>query len=497
MGIPLAASGMTIRQLRKSYAMHEVLKGVDLTLHRGEVHALLGPNGAGKSTLLGCLSGAVTPDSGEILIGERSYQSFTPKLAFEAGTAIIYQHFQLIGSLSVSDNIFLGNELRTAWGATRFAAQALRSAEILESLGVDIDPSRLVETLSVGEQQVVEIARAVLKEPSVLILDEPTAALSEHEVSALLDMVRRLARDHGLTVIYVTHLLREVLEVADAVTVIRDGGVLWTKRIEELGLVDLVHAISPESIDRQPSSSRTLGNDLLILDNYQGPWTGPVDLRLRAGEIVGVFGLLGAGRTDFLESLAGVRRANAGAELRGRQLSSATPLEARRQGVAFVASDRKEQSLFSEMTAQENLLIPHYRALSKPWRSMRQERGVFKVTARQVGLVPADPEKDAGTLSGGNAQKLMLGRWMTGVDETCLLLLDEPTQGVDIGARHDLYELIRGYAALPNHGVIFSSSDPEEIVALADRVIVLVDGHVAGVVDPGIGEENLLTLAHG
>lgn len=489
--------GLQIRNVHKSFGGQAVLRGINLALEPGRVHALLGPNGAGKSTLLSCLSGAIMPDDGEIAVGGNTYKGFTPSTAFDAGTAIIYQHFQLIDQLSIADNIFLGREIRHPWGTTNYRLQNARAAEMLESLGVSLDPTRLIEDLSIGEQQIVEIARAVVKEPSVLILDEPTAALSEAEVTLLLDLVRRLAQDHGLTVIYVTHLLREVLEVADAVTVIRDGSVLWTKGIEELSLSDLVQAISPDRVSHAEKEKRSFSRPLLQFDGFSSTWTGPVDVTVHDGEILGVFGLLGSGRTDFLEGLAGVRKTSGTVTLDGRTISLASPARAQRSGIAFVASDRKEQSLFNELAAQENLLVPHYPALSSPLRSKDKEAAIFEQTANVIGLLPPDPDKEAGTLSGGNAQKLVVGRWMTGLDQTCILVLDEPTQGVDVGARHDLYQLFRQYAGANGHAVVFSSSDPEEVVALADRVIVLVRGEVAGIVDADIGEEALLTLAHG
>lgn len=489
--------GLAIRDVHKSFAGQEVLKGVNLTLEPGRVHALLGPNGAGKSTLLSCLSGAIMPDKGEIIIGGVSYKGFTPASAFDAGTAIIYQHFQLIDQLSVADNIFLGRELRHPWGATNFRLQRTHAAEMLESLGVSLDPNKLIEDLSVGEQQIVEIARAILKEPSVLILDEPTAALSESEVTLLLDLVRRLAQDHGLTIVYVTHLLREVLEVADAVTVIRDGNVLWTREIADLNLSDLVHAIAPDRIAGEARAKKQFSENLVVFEGFRSAWTGPVDLKVSAGEIIGVFGLLGSGRTDLLEGIAGVRRNSGSVHLAGRPMALNSPSRAQKNGIAFVASDRKVQSLFNELAARDNLLVPHYPALSSPLRSKSKEAAIFERTANVIGLLPPDPDKEAGTLSGGNAQKLVVGRWMTGLDETCILVLDEPTQGVDIGARHDLYELFRAYAAASGHAVIFSSSDPEEVVTLADRIIVLVKGEIVSIVEPDVGEETLLTLAHG
>lgn len=497
MSINLTSKGLIISDIRKSFDAQIVLKGIDLEFKAGEVHALLGPNGAGKSTLLGCLSGATTPDSGDIIVGDVTYRSFTPSSAFEAGIASIYQHFQLIGPLSVSDNIFLVNELRSALGTTQQREQKVRSRELLESLGVEIDPSRPVDDLSVGEQQTVEIARALLKEPSVLILDEPTAALSDNEVTALLELVRRLAQEHGLIVIYVTHLLREVLEVADKVTVLRDGNVLWTKEINDLNLSDLVHAISPESAAQKTTVPKDFSSSLIHLENYRSSWTGPIDLTLHEGEIIGVFGLLGSGRTDLLEGLAGVKRSSGQLRFGNRDLSSRSPQHARQQGIVLVPSDRKEQALFGSMTAKENLLLPHYSSMSKLWRSGKKEKSIFHDLAQRVGLKPNDPEREGASFSGGNAQKLMVGRWITGIDKSHLLLLDEPTQGVDVGARQDLYELIRNYAGQPQHAVMFASSDPEEIVALATRVIVLVEGEVASIVEPSIGEEKLIALAHG
>lgn len=489
--------GLEIRNVHKSFGGQEVLKGINLSLAPSRVHALLGPNGAGKSTLLSCLSGAIMPDDGDIVVGGTAYKGFTPSSAFDAGTAIIYQHFQLIDQLSIADNIFLGREIRYPWGGTNFKAQVAKAADMLESLGVQLDPERLIEDLSVGEQQIVEIARAIVKEPSVLILDEPTAALSEAEVTLLLDLVRRLAQDHGLTVIYVTHLLREVLEVADAVTVIRDGNILWTREIDDLSLSDLVQAISPDKVTAAQKEKKTFTRPLLKFEGFTSTWTGPINLTVHDGEILGVFGLLGSGRTDLLEGLAGVRKSHGSAVLKGEKLSLSSPAKAQKSGIAFVASDRKEQSLFNELAAQENLLVPHYPALSSPLRSKGREAAIFEQTANVIGLLPPDPAKEAGTLSGGNAQKLVVGRWMTGLDETCVLVLDEPTQGVDIGARHDLYGLFRTYAGTQGHTVIFSSSDPEEITTLADRIVVLVRGEVAGIVDADVGEEALLTLAHG
>lgn len=472
-----------IAELRKTYGGNEVLKGVTLDLVAGEVHALLGANGAGKSTLLGCLSGATRPDSGVIRLGERGYRGFTPQEAFDAGIAIIYQHFQLIGTLTVADNVFLGSELRTALGTIDKKRQIRQTAEVLGRLGVDLDPCARVETLSVGHQQMVEIARSIRRKPEVLILDEPTAALGVHEVEALLTLVRNLAHQENLAVVYVTHLLAEVLDVADAATILRDGRVYWTRPRAGLTLDQLVDGISPAVGTAAATSAETTaerGPLVLKAKQFHTGRTGPVDLEVRAGEVVGVFGLMGSGRTDVLETLAGVRRGDASSmDIDGVTVQCRSPRQAARSGIALVPADRKTQALFGDMTAIDNILMPHYARMSRPWRRRRKEAAAFDLTAQGVSLTPRNAALSADHFSGGNAQKLSVGRWASGLSTVRCLLLDEPTQGVDIGARHELYALIRTFARDHDAGVVFASSDPEEILALADEVIVLVEGRVA------------------
>lgn len=487
---------VSLRQLRKSYGGNPVLNGIDLDFHPGSVHALLGPNGAGKSTLLGCLSGAVGPDSGEIRIGETAYSGFTPAEAFTAGTAIIYQHFQLIGPLSVAENIFLGSELRGRAGLIRQTEQRRIARELLAGLGADFDVALPVERLSVGQQQIVEIARALRHEPSLLILDEPTAALSSQEVETLLALVRRLAEERGLAIVYVTHLLREVLQVSDEVTVLRDGEVLWTRSATELGMSDLVRAISPTADGAIAARRAVAGERLLELGQLDCAFTRGVDLQMRGGEIVAVFGLLGSGRTDLLETVCGLRSAEGGRLHLGGEDGDGARGSGLRRGIAYVPADRKSQALFAEMSAEENLLMPHYRRMARPFRRHRVERRIFMRIAERVSLHPADPMRPVEQFSGGNAQKISVGRWLVDQQRLRLLVLDEPTQGVDVGSRGELYSLLRGFTETGERAVLFATSDPDEVIALADRVLVLAHGRPVGIHPVAIGESRLLALAH-
>ncbi|MDW5597418.1 sugar ABC transporter ATP-binding protein [Conexibacter stalactiti] len=493
---------IVIQGLTKAFGGARALDGVDLDVADGEIHALLGPNGSGKSTLIGCLSGRLKPDLGSMTIGTESVAHFSPREAFAAGTAVIYQHFTLVGSLSVADNVFLGAELRAAGGRIDRARQVSVTREILGRIGARLDPRTPVRSLSVGEKQLVEIAKALRHDPQLLVLDEPTAALSELEARALGQQLRGL-RASGLAILYVTHLLSEVFQIADRVTVLRDGRAVLHREIADLAPRDVIAAIAPRGgveVARRRAPHLADGPAAVSLSGFRAPGVGPIDLTVAQGECVGVFGLLGSGRTELLEGIYGIRGETAGeVALSGAPFRPRSASASLKQGLALVPAERGRQSVFAAMSALDNVLLPFFARIGRRWwRSRRRERRQFADTAALLALDPPSPAAPAATFSGGNQQKLAVGRWLTASSRAQMLLLDDPTQGIDVGARADLYALVRQFVREPGRGVLFSSSDPEEVMALADRALVLARGHVAGELrGDELSPQALLDLAHG
>ncbi|WP_329267425.1 sugar ABC transporter ATP-binding protein [Streptomyces sp. NBC_01451] len=532
---------LRIRGLTKSFGGVRALDGVDLTVPMGQVHALLGHNGAGKSTLIKCLGGAYPPDAGTIEVGGRAYERLSPRESIAAGVAIIFQTLSVVDALTVSENIFLGQEW-TRYGRIDRRAQEEVAAGLLERVAATCSPRDRVGELPMGQRQLVEIAKALSRSASVLVLDEPTAALSTAESDALAERVEDL-RTQGLAIVYVTHLLAEVERLADAVTVLRDGLVAHHAVGAGQRRRDLVAAIagrpaeppartgdgthaetrvetrpigagSPShrprtDTDTTPrvaaspagSAARGVGSSSggLVLEGLRGPGFGPVTLTVGSGERVGLYGLIGSGRTRVLETLYGRRRASGGTVRVGdRTVAAARPGDALAAGIALVPADRRRQGLFPTLGARDNALLPAVRPLSRYGvRALGAERRVFDALASEVGLRPARPRLPASSFSGGNQQKLVLGRWINDTRDIRVLLLDEPTQGVDVGARQEIYRVVRSLADDRGTAVLFASSDPEEIVALADRCLVVAGGRVVGELSgAGLTEEALLSAVH-
>ncbi|MFF6804923.1 ATP-binding cassette domain-containing protein [Streptomyces sp. NPDC012616] len=515
---------LRIRGLGKSFGGVRALDDVDLTVPAGQVHALLGHNGAGKSTLIKCLGGAYPPDTGTMEIDGTVHTRLSPRESIAAGVAIIFQTLSVVDSLTVAENIFLGQEW-TRYGTVHRRAQEEVAAGLLERVAATCSPRDRLGELSMGQRQLVEIAKALSRSASVLVLDEPTAALSGAESDALAARVDHL-RTQGLAIVYVTHLLGEVERLADAVTVLRDGRVSHSSTMAGRTRQELVEAVAGAAFAAHGPGRRTgkpgarsgragttaHASDAarpprpvrprparLAVTGLRGPGFGPVDLDVAEGEIVALYGLIGAGRTRILETLFGRRPAEGGTVRVGdRAVTVARPADALAAGIALVPGDRRRQGVFAALSAQDNALLPSVRGLARRGvRALRAERRVFAGLSGAVGLRPADPRLPAAAFSGGNQQKLVLGRWINEAHDVDVLLLDDPTQGVDVGARHEIYQVVASLAAQRGTAVLCASSDPEEVVALAHRCLIVSGGRVTGELSGAeLTETALLSAVH-
>ncbi len=490
-----------VKKLCKAYGGVDVLKSVNLAVQDGEIYALLGANGAGKSTLIKCLSGAVTPDSGEIVVGQQHYAALTPKQSRNAGVAVVYQELSLVMSLDVADNVFLGREVCSGPFVKR-SRQRAETRVLLSQMGVTLDPATDLSKIASAELQAIEIVKALSSKPKVLILDEPTASLSEREAERLSQNLKQL-RKQNLPVLYVTHRLNEVFDLADRVTVLRGGEVVLTGQVNQLTHDELVQAIVGKNVFRgrakQGEGAAVKRPPLLSLRDMVAPGIGPVSFDIHPGEVVGVFGLVGSGRTELLDTLFGVQPLHSGSiEFCGSPYVPGTPAHAVASGMALVPSDRLRRSMFPTLPAAENALLSTFGKIGAGGvRKRGAEADVFTDAAARLNLQPLRMDLEAQRFSGGNQQKLVLARWLNKLQDCRLLLLDEPTQGVDVGARREIYDAIQVVGSNPDRAAIATSSEPDELTQIASRVIVLSGGQIAGIVSgDDINEKTLISLAH-
>ena len=472
---------LELRDLVKSFGGVRALDGVSFELRAGEVHALLGENGAGKSTLIRVVAGAHRPDSGAFRVDGKALERVDPMQARALGIAVIYQQPALFPDLSVAENIALGREKGAPW--TRIDARRRRqeARELLSRLGSSVDPKALVSGLRMAEQQLVEIARALGSRARILVMDEPTAALSEHEASHLVGVVREL-RASGVGIVYVSHRLEEVLALADRYTVLRDGRLVATLARGEAdrdGLVRLMVGREPAAKSERREASP--GAALLELRQLSCTESGVdrVSLELRAGEIVGMAGLVGAGRTELARSIFGLTPADSG-EIRvaGRAAVIHSPEDARRHGIAYVPEDRRRFGVVSEMSVAANASLGVLRELSRLGLVDRAaEERLAESFVSRLGIKAASVRARVATLSGGNQQKVALARGLA--TRPKVLVLDEPTQGIDVGAKAEVHRLVEELAA-EGLAVLVISSDLEEVLAVSDRLLVMRAGRIAG-----------------
>jgi inositol transport system ATP-binding protein len=489
--------------IAKSFPGVQALSNVSLEVAKGEVHGLLGENGAGKSTLLKILSGAIQPDSGTIELAGSTLSIPSPEAAQALGIAAIYQEFNLIPSMTVAENIFLGREpgvgFFVSWPDMRRATRALG-----ERYGLDLPPTRLVHELSVAQQQMVEIARALSTQSRLIIMDEPTSALSDKETQRLFAIMGDL-RSEGISIVFVTHRLSEVLKICDRVTVLRDGKPSGTAGIADLTVDGIIRMMVGRSAAElfEPLPQRTPGDAVLkvsalsrrgAVDDPRAVLLDDVSFELRRGEILGIAGLIGSGRTELARCLFGADPKTAGVTaIDGQRVEIATPQDAIACGIGLVPEDRQQQALFLDLAVRENLSIA---ALDKLLRfgfvKQLAERAMVEAYRKSLNIRMISPEQKVKHLSGGNQQKVVLARWLA--LKPRILIVDEPTRGIDVGAKAEVHQLLH-QMAMDGIAIIAISSELPEVLAISDRIITMRGGRITGeVAGRNANEQSLMQL---
>jgi len=505
--LPGPDRGCSILQARgisKRFGGVIALRDVDFDLKSGEIHALMGENGAGKSTLMKILSGIYPDYEGTVEIDGQAVRFGSVRDAEAAGIAIIHQELNLVPELNVAENIFLGREKLIAGLFVDRKASIRAARALLERFGIDLDPEARIGSLRVGEQQLVEIAKALSIRARILIMDEPTSALSPAECKRLFGIMRQLASE-GVAIVYISHRIDEVMHLGDRVTVFRDGRHVLTKEMSALSEGAIIAAMVGRTLLSAGHRAQHIGRVVLSASNLSllKPWRqgwrrvlDGINFDLHAGEILGIGGLLGSGRTEILETLFGCGNGRADGEIRidGRMADILSPRDARQLGIALVTEDRKKQGLHLADSITDNVVLPLVGALARfGIRVFAAEEECARAAVRSLGIRCENTDQPTGTLSGGNQQKVAIGKWLA--TRPRVLLLDEPTRGIDVGAKRDIYDLIFRLAD-DGLAIIVVTSELPELLLLADRVLVMAEGRQTGILERAeASEERVMQLA--
>ncbi|MGN0353699.1 MAG: sugar ABC transporter ATP-binding protein [Muricoprocola sp.] len=471
---------LDLKHISKYYPGVTALNDVSLSVRRGEIHALVGENGAGKSTLIKTCSGAIEPSEGEIVINGKSFSSMTPKLSEANGIGVIYQEFNLVGDLSVAENIFLGRAIRKGIIVNQKAMEE-EARKILESLNIHINPKTMVKNLSVGYQQMVEIAKAMSQNAQLLIMDEPSAPLTNAEVESMFKVVD-LLKEKGVSIIYISHRLDEIFRLSDRVTVLRDGQYITTLNTADTNKDELVkYMVGRQLTEIYPKRKENCIREEVLFEaeNVCGNGDKNISLKIHRGEVLGLGGLVGAGRTEFAELLFGMEKKTSGRFLfKGKEINPHNPKEAIAEGIGLVPEDRKEKGALLGLSIRENINMPIYPKISKACViDKEKEKKIAEKYQKDISIKTPTLEQKVKNLSGGNQQKVILAKWLAADSE--LLIFDEPTRGIDVGAKQEIYTLIN---TLVENGkaVLMISSEMEELIGMSDRIMVLAEGCVSG-----------------
>ena len=471
---------LELEHIRKEYPGVVALKDVTLQLRRGEVLGLIGENGAGKSTLIKCCSGAVIPTSGKIRINGKEFDRMTPQLAAENGIAIIYQEFNNVGELSAAENLFLGRPIRKGMVIDKKAMEE-EAAKAFDQLQIKINPKELVKNLSVGYQQMIEIAKAVQQNAQVLIMDEPSAPLTTNEVESMFKVVE-LLREKGVSIIYISHRLEEIFRLSDRIEVIRDGEYVGTLITPEATVDELIRMmVGREMTQQYPPRKPCIDKDNVVLElqHVYGNGDEDMNLKIHAGEVLGLGGLVGAGRTELAEVIFGAKPKDSGKIIfRGEEINPKSPREAIDLGIALVPEDRKRHGALLTNSIKNNINMPIYERISKgSVIDSKTEKANAEKYREEIQIKCPSVNQLVRNLSGGNQQKVILGKWLAA--DSQLIIFDEPTRGIDVGAKYEIYKLINDLVE-SGRSVLMISSEMEELIGMSDRIIVLAEGVMTG-----------------
>jgi ribose transport system ATP-binding protein len=492
-----SANLLLLQNISKAYMGVKALDDVSIDFREGEIHALVGANGAGKSTLIKAISGAILPDAGRIVYNNVEYSSMTPQLSSSLGIEVIYQEFNLIPSLSVAENIFLGNRVNKN-KLVNFKMMEAKADEILKVFDLNIDPAEMVKNISVAYMQIVEIAKALSHNMRLLVLDEPTAPLTTNEVDVLFRLARSL-KEKGISIIYISHRLEEVFELSDRITVLRDGRKIITLNTGDTNRKELIsYMINSELGDTYPKlTNRQEGEVLLEVKNLCGKGFKDISFKVHKGEIFGISGLVGAKRTEIVRAIFGADKLDSGEIIyEGKEIKIRSPHHAIAKGIALIPEDRKTQGVILTLSIGWNLTVTILKRLSRFFViNTAKEKKVIDQYKNVLKIKMVNENQQVAALSGGNQQKVVLSKWLA--SNSKLVIFDEPTRGIDVGAKQEIYMLINEMAE-KGMGVILISSEIDEMIGLSDRMVILAEGEITGRLERDqFAKEHILDLESG
>lgn len=488
-----------MKGINKAFGSNQVLKDAGFVLEDGEVHALMGENGAGKSTLMKILTGVYTRDAGTVVVDGKEVMYKSPQEAEKAGIVFIYQELNVLFDLTVEENLFMGKEITKKFGICDKKAMRKKAQEVMDRMGVNIPINAVMSDLSVGQQQMVEICKALMVDAKVLIMDEPTAALTQSETEGLFKLIKSL-RKKGVSIVYISHRMEEIFELCDRITILRDGTYVGTEYIKDINMDDIVRMMIGREIgERYPKRENIkLGKEMLRVEGLtKGKTFKDVNFSVKAGEVLGVSGLMGAGRTEIMHAIFGNLPYESGKVfIEGNEVFIKNSREAISAGIGFITEDRKTEGLLLEKSIAENIELANLGKVSDKFvLSKSKGKELVKKGIDEFRIKCFGPDHECNNLSGGNQQKVVFAKWV--YTDPKILILDEPTRGVDIGAKKEIYNVINDLAA-KGVAIILVSSELPEVLGMSDRIMVVHEGKITGIIDAAdADQEKVMTLATG